>query len=572
MFWPNVALIFLAAGSNNQVLRLDEEFVRQTLALSPTSATTQGYHKHNGIVLDDLLDDESPAGIRRSRELYHEFLARVDRFSKHDLNDEDRADLDIIRLQCEYQLLDFDKIQGYRHNPTFYVEIIGNAIYTPFVLNYAPESTRLGQITSRIEKIPDFLKSAKQNLVSSPQVWNVIARQENQGDIDLIDKTVRAKIPLSLRPRFDVAAGKALSALRSFDTYLKTDLSRRTSDWRLGASLYADKWRTTLAIDSTPEKALKDAQAKLQVLREEMRNEALKLYPKFFPGKAAPQDLNSLVSQVLGKIAQRHATAAGYFPAAKRDLAEATAFVKTKQLLDLAGMSGLEVIPTPEFMRGIYGVGGFAPAPILQPKLGSFYWITPITKDMTAAQAESQLREYNDEGLQILTIHEAMPGHYVQFEYADKVLPQWRAALRETYFNNPYVEGWAVYATELMIDEGYMNTPEMRLTFGKQMLRVVANTILDIKLQTMNMSDEEAMKLMIDDTFQEREEAEKKLQRAKLSSCQLPTYFAGWLGWDQLRGADQKRLGSEFRLSEFHERALKEGSIPLSVLSKILLQ
>jgi uncharacterized protein (DUF885 family) len=128
----------------------------------------------------------------------------------------------------------------------------------------------------------------------------------------------------------------------------------------------------------------------------------------------------------------------------------------------------------------------------------------------------------------------------------------------------------AVYATELMIDGGYQKTPEMQLTFGKQMLRVVANTILDVKLQTMHMTDRQALDLMINDTFQEKEEAEKKLQRAKLSSCQLPTYFVGWRGWDQLREAYQKKAGPHFRLSEFHERALKEDAVPLPSLRKIL--
>jgi uncharacterized protein (DUF885 family) len=191
---------------------------------------------------------------------------------------------------------------------------------------------------------------------------------------------------------------------------------------------------------------------------------------------------------------------------------------------------------------------------------------------MSPARVESKLREYNFYGLKILTIHEAMPGHFVQAEYASEVEPKWRRALRGIFSNTPYVEGWAVYATELMIDQGYQNTPEMRLTFGKQMLRVVANTILDVKLQTMGMTDQEALDLMIKNTFQEKEEAEKKLQRAKLSSCQLPTYFVGWRGWDRVRGAYERKLGSSFKLSEFHERALREGGVPLPVLSRLLLQ
>ncbi|MCU1293832.1 MAG: hypothetical protein JWP08_2682, partial [Bryobacterales bacterium] len=266
------------------------------------------------------------------------------------------------------------------------------------------------------------------------------------------------------------------------------------------------------------------------------------------------------------------ATPGGYFADAERDLRETTEFVRTKRLLALPKNNNLQVIPTPEFMRGIYGVGGFSPAPILEPRLGAFYWITPFTSNMSKERIESKLREYNRYGLEILTIHEAMPGHYVQAEYAAEITPKWRGALRALFSNNPYVEGWAVYATEMMLEQGYDNTPEMRLTFGKQMLRVVANTILDVKLQTMGMTDWEAMDLMINQTFQEKEEAEKKLQRAKLSSGQLPTYFVGWRGWDRLRDAERTRLGPRFRLFDFHERALKEGGVPLPVLAELLHQ
>jgi uncharacterized protein (DUF885 family) len=191
---------------------------------------------------------------------------------------------------------------------------------------------------------------------------------------------------------------------------------------------------------------------------------------------------------------------------------------------------------------------------------------------MTAERVESKLREYNRWGLMILTVHEAMPGHYVQFEYASEVQPHWRGILRELYSNGPYVEGWAVYATQLMIEQGWEDTPEMRLTFGKQMLRVVSNTMLDIRLQMMGMTDQQALDLMINQTFQEKEEAVKKLQRAKLSSCQLPTYFVGWRGWNQVRTNYQKRLGADFRLPEFHQRALREGAVPLPVLESTLVQ
>ncbi len=164
-----------------------------------------------------------------------------------------------------------------------------------------------------------------------------------------------------------------------------------------------------------------------------------------------------------------------------------------------------------------------------------------------------------------------MPGHYVQFEFADQVQPKTRRLVRSVFGNGPYVEGWAVYATEMMIDQGYYkDDPGMQLTWDKQLLRAVANTILDIRMQTMGMTDQQALDLMIKDTYQEKEEATAKLQRAQLSSCQLPTYFVGWRGWLRDRDRDRQEKGAAFQLADFHDRALKEGAVPLPALAQLL--
>jgi len=312
-----------------------------------------------------------------------------------------------------------------------------------------------------------------------------------------------------------------------------------------------------LVTGKTPEQLLAEAEADLQSIRQDMEK------------TAAPKT----VKEALDEIAKQHATPDTYMAAAKKDLEQATAFVREKGLLTLPPRSNLAVIDTPEFMRGIYAVGGFNAAPPLQPELGAFYWITPIPKTWPKDRIESKLREYNNYGLQQLTIHEAMPGHYVQLEYANDVQPKSRRLLRNIFGNGPYIEGWAVYTQQLMTDQGYPdNSSGMRLTLGKQLLRVLANTILDVRLQTMGMTDQQALDLMIKDTYQEKEEATAKLQRAKLSSCQLPTYFAGWKGWLQVRDRYQQKQGSKFSLKEFHERALKESAVPLPTLENLLVQ
>ena len=557
-----IASIFLLAGckmtpekQKPDFSKLTEDFVYGSLALSPVSATQAGYHEHQGVRLDEKLDDFSSSGVETGRKFYAGFHERLATIDPQTLSAEERADYQIIQNAVDLSLLDFQQIQSYRHNPTIYVELVGNALFTPFVLEYAPLDARYRHILQRLSQVPILMDQAKMNLADSPEVWNRVAREENDGNIDLIDKTLRSKVPANLRADFDKAAAAALDSLRSFNTFLKDDLSKKTSDWRLGKERYGRKFAYTLVAGKTPDQVLSEAEAALKEARQQMAK------------LAAPHSIR----EALDAIAKQHTTPEHFMDQARQGLVVATEFVRQKNLVTLPSRNNLQVIPTPEFMRGTYGVAGFNPAPAFEPQLGAFYWVTPIPSDWPKERIESKLREYNQYGLMQITIHEAMPGHYVQFEVANNLEPKSRRALRNIYGNVPYVEGWALYTQQMMSEEGFMNgSVELRLTFYKQLLRSIANAILDIRLQTMGMTDQQALDLMIDDTFQEKEEATAKLQRAQLSSCQLPTYFVGLRGWLDTREEYKKRKGSDFVLSKFHDAALKESAVPLPALGQLL--
>jgi uncharacterized protein (DUF885 family) len=555
-----IAIAVISAGCNmsqqkQDFSRVTEDFVYSTLALSPVSATSAGYHEHRGAALDEMLDDYSAQGIQQQRTMFQGFRDRLNAAKPETMSAEDRADYEVMQNQIALAFLEFDKIQSYKHNPTVYVELIGNALFNPSILEYAPKEKRYRQIIRRMQRVPALLQQAKENLTDSPDVWNRVAREENTGNIDLVDHALRSGAPAELKGEFDQAAKPALDALRGFNQYLENDLSKKTSDWRLGKEKYAEKFRYTLAVGKTPEQVLSEAEAELKTVRDEMAK------------LAAPKPIPA----ALDVIAKQHATPDTYFDEAKKALQEATEFVRAKHLLTLPARSNLQVIPTPEFMRGVYAVGGFNPAPALEPQLGAYYWITPIPANWPKERIESKLREYNTYGLQQLTIHEAMPGHYVQLEIANNVEPKPTRLLRNIYGNGPYVEGWAVYAQQLLSDEGYLNnSAALRLTFLKQMLRVITNAIMDVRIQTMGMTEQEAMDLMIQQGYQEKEEATAKWQRAQLSSSQLPMYFVGWRGWLQVRDEYKKRKADAFRLSEFHDAALQESAVPLPVLSQLL--
>src|SRR5450755_2623745 len=306
-------------GERQDFSKTTEDFVYGSLALSPVSATAAGYHEHNGVRLDEKLDDVSFSGVQEQRIFYSNFRDRLGRIKQDALSAEDKADYLIMQNQIDLVLLDAAKIQGFRHNPTIYVELVGNALFTPFVLEYAPLETRYRHIIQRLFKVPAVVESAKKTLSDSPEVWNRVAQEENEGNIALIDRTLRAKAPAALKSDFDRSAKTALDALRDFNTYLKTKLAGRTSDWRLGKEKYDDKFRYTFISGKTPEQVLAEAETALKSVREEM----VKL--------AAPRS----VKDALDKIAQQHATQETYMDEARRGLEEATKFVQEKHLVTL---------------------------------------------------------------------------------------------------------------------------------------------------------------------------------------------------------------------------------------------
>jgi uncharacterized protein (DUF885 family) len=571
-------------AGDSTFLELAEQFVHQSLALSPATASQAGYHQHKDpktgkiIELDAELDDVGPDGIAAQRHFYEEWRGR---FPQASLGVEDATDLRLIKDQIGLNLLELDRIQNYKHNPTVYVELLGSALFQPLTDEYAPKDVRLGHVLSRISEIPRFLSQAKEQLVDADPVFIKVAVEENRGNVDLINDTIAKEIEAGeMRARFEKVAPPAVKALEDFSAWLEKDLSKRatTRTWRLGKELYPEKFRLVMETAVTPEEVLADAEEQLHEVRAEMLKLALPLHQEWYPAHSDHTDLsgsdreNKIIAEVLEKISDQHPAPAELMEAVKKDVSSIAQFVREKQIVSLGTLENLKVIPTPPFMRGIYSVAGFHAAPPLDPGAEAQYWVTPIPPGMPEAKAESKLREYNDWVLQWLTIHEALPGHYVQFEHANRVEPVTRRLVRALYGNGPYVEGWAEYVAQVMMYQGFDNDdPRYRISYLKVWLRAVANAILDVRMHTMDMTDQEALDLMEKQAFQTQAEAEGKLQRAKLSSTQLPTYFVGNRDWWRLRKKYETAKGANFSLTEFHDRALDQGPIPLENLEKILL-
>ncbi len=569
--------------------KLSEEFIHETLALSPASASQAGYHQHKEpktggtIALDAMLDDVSAAGFAEQRRVYAQWRERFHaETAAGSLNPEDAADWQLIDDQIALNLLEFDRIQNYKHNPTVYVELLGGALFQPFTDDYAPEDVRLGHILSRIAAIPMFLDQARSQLLDADPIFVKVAVEENDGNVDLIQNTIGPAIPVAsaLKPEFERVAPLAVDALHKFSRWLQDDLAKRKTErsWRLGKELYAEKFRLVMETPITPDQVLGDAEKVMKQTRAEMLQIAIPLHKQYYPDHdehatlSAQERENKVIGEVLQKISDDHPKRDDLMKTVNEDLTGIRQFILDKKVVSLKSRDNLKVIPTPPFMRGIYSVAGFHSAPPLDPNAEAQYWVTPIDPKTPEDRAESKLREYNNWVLQWLSIHEALPGHYVQAEHANEIQPLSRRLCRGMFGNGAYVEGWAEYIAQVMMQQGYAdNDARYRLSYLKVWLRAVGNAVLDIRMQTMGMTDAEAMSFMMNDAFQTRAEADGKLQRAKLSSTQLPTYYVGTSDWWRLRKAYEAAKGKDFTLAEFHDRALDEGALPVPWLGKLLL-
>jgi hypothetical protein len=342
---------------------LVKEYAYTTLSFSPVTATGTGYHVNNGAYLNEMLDDYDRSSIEKQRQFFVAFRGRLAKVDAAALSPDDRADYDIIQDSLTLQLAELDTIQSYKHNPTLYVELVGNALFTPFVLEYATLDQRYQHIIARLMKVPALLGQARQNLVDSPEIWTRVAIRENDGNHDLINNTLKPNCPRPSSAEFDRASSEAIKAIDDFSRWMDTELVKKTSDWRLGVDKYALKFGPALGLGQTPAQVLTDAESELQKTREEMLATAKLLHGKMFPGAAAPPDAGKLIGAVLGKIAAKHGKRETYFADAARDLGEVRKFIKSKGFVRVPGQDNLKVIETPGFMQGIYSVGGFNPAP-----------------------------------------------------------------------------------------------------------------------------------------------------------------------------------------------------------------
>jgi uncharacterized protein (DUF885 family) len=569
------------ADAQESLLHQENRFLLEELALHPVEATESGYHEHNGVSLDAKLDDIGPQAMARERALLdaRKCFAAVD---ESKLSGEDKADLTLVRSSIEEEIFARDERQPEHYRPERAVELIGTALFFPLTQSYGTEQQRLTNVLARMEQVPRYLDQERANLRESDPVFIDTAVNEATGDkqvIAQIEKQIPAGSPL--QARYAAAAKRSSEAIDAYVAWMKNDLAKRTQTrtWRSGPEVYAKIFRFAVGTDTgqTPASLLASPERDLDTLREQMYDIAKPLDEQWFSnsdhaGLSGAALQNKVIAEVIGRINDDHTTPEQLLPTVQAQAVKITDFIREKNLITLSSRGNLKIVPTPPFLRGVYSVAGFHAPPPLEPGGEGEYWVTPIAPG-DAAAAESKLREYNNWMLQYLTMHEALPGHYTQFEHADNVQPSERRVLRALLGNGPYVEGWGEYGVKEMEDAGYANhDPRFVLMVMKIRLRVIANAILDIRMQSMNMTNDEAIALMENKAFQTHAEAVGKLRRAKLTAGQLITYYVGYHQWIEFRDRYQQAAGTGFDLKAFNDTALDEGPLPIPVLEPLMMR
>jgi len=562
---------------------LADEYVYTSLSFAPSGASQVGLHVFvdpktgDTLHLDALLDDYTAASLGRQRSYYAGVAARLAAIRRDRLDPQTQADYDLLTNAVKFAAFGLDSERFYARRPQLYAEVLGSALFANISLEYADTAARARDLTARVEAIPAWIGVAVTNLTASNPVYRRVALDEMQGVADLIRGMGAGFVKgTPSRTRYQAAQGPALAALTRFAAFVRDTLPKRASfDWRMGRSMFDQKWRYYLQASVTPEEMLKSAEDSMRTIRHEMLMLAGPLHASWFQGHKHAGDsaavLNAIVGEVLARIGQDHANRDSLVETGQRTVTELEQFVVDHQVLSQTDFSNLKVIPTPVFERGSYGVGGAVFAPALQPKLSAFYWVTPVPKPWSREQAEAKLREYNKYKMLSLTIHEAMPGHIVQGDYANRVTPEWRRLLRAVYGTNSYIEGWAVYAEQMMEALGANggDAVKARLVALKADLRMYANVIIDVRLQTTGMDSASAVTLMVRDAFQELPEATAKYQRAQLDYVQLNTYPVGAREWWEFRRAAEAREGNAFNLCRFHDLVLSYGPIAVPAVRSL---
>ena len=565
-----------ATSADAAFAALGQRFIASLTRLSPVEATGLGEHRY-----DDRLPDISAAGRAARETEWRAILAELARLDRGGLSRDNQVDLALLDNELRYKLWSGDRMETWAWDATGYNDEAGSSLYRLAARDFAPWPVRLRSATARMEVLPSYLAEVRRQLVPArvPKVWAETMARQNGGIIEIArDMLVPQAGALTgaERARFDAAFAGLENAVAEHQRWIDgTLVPQAKGEFRLGAERYDEKMRFALQSDLTrpelkarAEAAMKETRAEMYLLAEELLAGRADVPPRPLVPAAAEQEriefalaLSYAQRPPREKLEER----------ARETLAEATAFVRAKGFVRMPD-GPVKIITMPKFQQGFAVAYDDAPG-ALERGLDNFYAVSPVPAEWSDQQATSFLSEYNDFMIHDLSVHEAMPGHYLQLDHANRHPSVLRAVLQ----SGPFIEGWAVYSERLMAEHGYLGAETRegklyRLTVLKMRLRSITNTLLDIGIHTEGMTRDQAMTLMMQGAFQQEREAAGKWTRANLSSVQLLSYFTGYAEHLALRDEARAKWGKDFDLRKYNDAVLGHGSPPVRYVRQLVLE
>ena len=542
-------------------------FIAGLWRYQPDFAAAQGFHKYDSLLL-------IPDAAQRAREAQYFRLAQdtLVTFFLDGLSPNNQTDYRILDNQFRSARWYADTLREWQWNPAAYN--VGAGVGDLLNGRHAPLAVRLRHISARLAAAPAYYAAARANLVQPTREHATLAVGQNQGGAavltgPLTDSVRVAALPEAEKQLLTQRIAGAQAAIAGYVGWLQTDVLKRPQlrNYRIGAALFDRKFHYDIQSKFSASEVYARALTRKTELLRDMGRRAARLFPTYCPGQTMPADTLQLIRQVLAQLTKKHAPREGFVAAVKQQIPTLVAFVNEHKLLTQDPSKPLVVRESPLYMRG-GGAGASISAPGPYDKnADTYYNVEPIAASQTAAQAESYLREYNDYTLQILNIHEAIPGHYTQLVYANRS----PSLVKSIFGNGAMIEGWAVYTERMMLEEGYGNqSDEMWLLWNKWNLRVTLNTVLDRAVQANNIAEADGKRMLMAEGFQEAAEADGKWRRATLSQAQLSSYFTGYTEIYALREELKKQQGKGFDLKQFHEKFLSFGSAPVQYIGELM--
>lgn len=548
-----------------------EALIENLWAIYPGWASALGYHKYDSVL---VVPDE--AYHKKEIDFANQNLDSLKKFHFAKLSSSNKTDFYILENALNGILFNVNEFREFEWNPASYN--VGGSFAEILQSKHASNQVKLRELNLRMAKIPAYFEAAKKAIKNPTIEHTDLAIQQNKGSLDvfkamLMDSLKNAEMPAEETKMIE---GRIMESVKSIEDYVswlekevKPSLKSETArSFRIGKDMYGKKFQYDIVSRYTAEEIYQKALQRKDELQAEMLKITNEIFFKYFPHVRLSGPLTKVQTKMLiDEISKKHVSSDSFQVAIEKQIPELTKFVSDKNLLYLDPSKPLVVRREPAYMAGVAGASISSPGPY--DKEGNTYYNVGSLAGYSAEGAESYLREYNHYILQILNIHEAIPGHYAQLVYSN----QSPSLVKSIFGNGAMVEGWAVYTERMMLESGYGNDePEMWLMYNKWHLRAVCNTIIDYSIQVLGMKKEEVVKLLVEDAFQQKQEAENKWKRASLTQVQLTSYFTGYTEIYELREELKSKLGDKFNLKEFHEEFLSYGSAPVKYIRGLMLE